>query len=265
LADGGQLQICAGTESADKVVQQDRYVAGARVPKGPWRTPVAEELSCLMEGAADAPPGETLEFLSLTAEANTDRVRIALELGSALTTSRGEPHSDAPNLLAKFAPELLQAVIATSGRSFHLASDVRVADDDPQLITTTRDPGQGNLLLGLHVDSQERKPLAERDTCQRLISVNMAAESRWLLFVNASIRLIATTLTDSGRDDACRLGATNAGTTFLAGAPDYPVFRVRLDPGQGYLGPVQNMVHDGSTVDARSKGLRACAFGEFQN
>src|SRR4051794_13263016 len=67
LADGGQLQICAGTESADKVVQQDRYVAGARVPKGPWRTPVAEELSCLMEGAADAPPGETLEFLSLTA------------------------------------------------------------------------------------------------------------------------------------------------------------------------------------------------------
>jgi hypothetical protein len=42
------------------------------------------------------------------------------------------------------------------------------------------------------------------------------------------------------------------------------VFRLRLDPGQGYLGPVQNMIHDGSTAGARSRGLRTCVFGEFQ-
>lgn len=263
LARRGQLQICTGTQSADKLGLQDHYVTGARVPKEPWRTPVAEELSCLMEGAADPPPGETLEWLSLTPEANSDRVRTALELGYALTTSRGERHSEARKSLAQIAPEVLQAVISTSRRSFRLASDVRLAYDDPQLITTTRDPGQRNRLLGLHVDSQERRALTERGTCQRLLSVNIAAESRWFLFVNVSVSLIATTLNETGRDDACRLGATKAGTTFLAGATDYPVFRVRLDPGQGYLGPVQNMVHDGSTAGARLKGLRACAFGDF--
>jgi hypothetical protein len=263
LARRGQLQICTGTESADRVGLQDQYVSSARVPKGPWRIPAAEELSCLMERADDPPPGETLELLSLTPEAISDRVRTVLQLGYDLTTTRGELRSDARDSLAQLAPELLDSVTSTSGRSFRLASDARIASDDPQLITTTRDPGQGNRLLGLHVDSQERRALTERGACQRLLSVNIAAESRWFLFVNLSVHLIATTLNESGRADAYRLGATKAGTTFLAGVTDYPVFRVRLDPGQGYLGPVQNMVHDGSTAGARLKGLRVCAFGEF--
>jgi len=263
LARGGQLQVCTGTESANQVGLQEHYVTGARVPKGPWRTPVAEEVASLIEGAADSPPGETLELLSLTTEARFDRARPALKLGYALTTSPGEVHSDALDSLEQFAPELLRAVTSAGGRMFRLASDVRVAFDDPKLITTTRDPGQSNRLLGLHVDSQERKALTERGTCQRLLSVNIAAESRWFLFVNVSVRLLATTLNESGRENICRLGATSAGTTFLAGATDYPVFRVRLDPGQGYLGPVQNMLHDGSTAGAHLKGLRACAFGDF--
>jgi hypothetical protein len=262
LARSGQLQICSGTQSAEEAGLQEFYVTGARVPKGHWRTASAAEAASLAAGAADSPPGETLEFLSVTTGPALVRARPALDLGHTFTTVPAGD-SDTWNLLTKSAPELLQAVTSARGRAFHLASKASVAFDDPQLITTTRDPGRRNQLLGLHVDSQERKALNERDTCLRLLSFNIATEPRWLLFVKESVRSIALMLSESGRADACRAGATSAGAAFLAGATGCPVFRLRLDPGQGYLGPVQNMVHDGSTAGANSMGLRVCAFGHF--
>ena len=262
LANRGQLQISAGTESASDVGLQDQYVANARIPKGPWRTPGTDEVACLVDGADDVPPGEVLEFLSLTTDAALARARNALARGHSITTASSRGHEDTTSL-EELVPDLIHAVTSAEGRTFRLTSDVRVAFDDPQLMTTTRDPGQGNRLLGLHVDSQERRSLAERVTCQRLLSVNVAPEPRWLLFVNVSVSRIATLLKESGRADACRLGASSAGMTFLASAPEYPVFRMRLDAGQGYLGPVQNMVHDGSTAGSHLSGLRACAFGDF--
>jgi hypothetical protein len=36
---------------------------------------------------------------------------------------------------------------------------------------------------------------------------------------------------------------------FFAAFPDYPVLRVRLQPGQAYLCNTQNTVHDGATND----------------
>ena len=62
------------------------------------------------------------------------------------------------NSLTKSAPELVQAVRSPGGKAFHLASDAIIAFDDPELVTTTRDPGRGSLPLGLHVDARRGRP-----------------------------------------------------------------------------------------------------------
>jgi hypothetical protein len=252
-----------GTEdAADEVACKDLFVPDARLPKEPWRAPATEEVAFLLDRATEAAPGETLEIVSLTAITASQRAREALELGREVSTAPDVATTEAWDTLSALAADLLRAVTA-GGTVFRLASEVRVHRDDPGLITTTRDPGQENRLLGLHVDSQERRRLSDRALCQRLLSVNIAAEPRWLLFVNASLSWIAQDLEQVGCEDIGRLNATDAGRIFLAGHIGYPVFRVRLEPGQGYLGPVQNMVHDGSTAGAHLPGLRACAFGEY--
>ena len=50
---------------------------------------------------------------------------------------------------------------------------------------------------------------------------------------------------------------------FLEERQDEPVFRLRIEPGHGYLAPIQNLIHDGSSIDAGQPGLRACAFAQI--
>src|SRR5207245_3971045 len=116
------------------------------------------------------------------------------------------------------------------------------------LLTTTRDPNKGNKRLGLHVDSHERRPLASRSASRRLLSVNLAHEPRAFLFVALSIASIFDALGRPADDDPGRQpNATALGRRFLTSLPDCPVFRLELRPGEAYLAPVQNVIHDGSS------------------
>ena len=225
LARGGQLEVCTGTTTGDEAGLHEVCVTGARVPMGRWRTPTAEEIGCLTQGGADALPGETLEFLSLTTESAIARAQRALTLGFAITSSSAGIPSDSLTALARFVPDLLDAFTSSGGKGFRIASDVKIGYDDPNLVTTTRDPRDGNRLLGLHVDSQERKALCERHTCKRLVSVNIAGQPRWFLFVGVTIRGVADYFKAMGVNDIDRLGATNAGRSFLT-TTDCAVFRI---------------------------------------
>jgi hypothetical protein len=257
LARDGRLDVCTGTRL--RVEADGPYVTRARVPSGAWRKPTMEELATLH--AADGHPNRSLELAELVVGGAVPD-HPALELGQAISRSPDGLGSRTWTALQHEAVDLLAHMAFPGDRGFRSATEVRIGRDDPRLATTTRDPSSGHRLLGLHVDSQERRPLHERERSKRLFNVNIAAEPRWFLFVNVDIGTQARHLLTIGNDDVERLGATDTGRAFLADDHTCPVFRIRLDPGQGYLAPVQNMVHDGSTENALLCGLRACAFGD---
>ena len=36
---------------------------------------------------------------------------------------------------------------------------------------------------------------------------------------------------------------------FLSNYPDYPVIKIRVSPGEAYIAPTENMIHDGCTIN----------------
>jgi hypothetical protein len=50
---------------------------------------------------------------------------------------------------------------------------------------------------------------------------------------------------------------------FLAQNPDYPVTRVRVDPGEAYIAPTENIIHDGSSLGQRFSDVHVTIRGYF--
>jgi hypothetical protein len=72
------------------------------------------------------------------------------------------------------------------------------------------------------------------------ISINIGREDRYFLFINLSIQdLIELLEPDPSRT------ADELVLQFFASYPDYPVVRIRLRPGEAYIAPTENIIHDG--------------------
>jgi len=252
LARSGRLLASAGS----RVESSPTYVDSAVVPLEPWRCLTDAEIGLLCVDAS-AQAGATLDVLSPRTASSRELARRVLEM--ATQHERG-----AASLveLKVAASELLLSLSASFG-GFELASELRFAHVDPNLATVTRDPSQNQRLLGLHVDNHERRAIRDRAASQRLLSLNLSSRPRSLLFVDLQL-IHLEQLLDRARATPAELhNTTDLGRAFLRQNSDYPVLRLVLHPGEAYLAPVQNMVHDGSTLDMERRDLTLRAFGEL--
>jgi hypothetical protein len=113
--------------------------------------------------------------------------------------------------------------------------------NEPGLTTCTTYSVKGvKRFAGLHVDDWDRAPMAERTRCRSKISINVGWEDRFFLFINRPIVELLGGVLVEGNDK-------QPGRDFMERYPHYPVVRLRIRPGEGYIAPTDNMVHDGST------------------
>lgn len=87
------------------------------------------------------------------------------------------------------------------------------------------------------------------------IGVNMGTQDRYLLFVNITIDRIASIVMG---DRSMR-----SVVAFFARYPDYPVMRLRTRPGEAYLAPLENLIHDGSSDGSSDPDIAFVACGVF--
>jgi hypothetical protein len=124
----------------------------------------------------------------------------------------------------------------------------------PGLETTTFDLSQ-NRYRGLHIDNWGAPPrdAAERDACGIRICINLGFEKRDVVFINLRLRSFLGLFTSKkGAAEASRwykeTYAQPLAEDFLNECDDYPVLKASLNPCHAYIGPVQNMIHDGYTL-----------------
>lgn len=265
LAQVGRLMISSGSQTAAVAGLADKYVPGAWVPRAPWRVLTKAEITIVGASSIASAPGATLEILSPDGREARAAAHKAIALGTQLSTGKHDATEQFIGGLIDAAGDLLRFLTASATRRFRCASTLRLAMSGAGLLTTTRDPSQGNRLLGLHVDSHEKKPLPERVLSRRLLAINLTPEPRALLFVNLPLEQMGNKMLslNSSHTGAAN-NATDLGRAFMAHAPNYPVLRLILDPGEAYLAPVQNMIHDGCTDCRRHTDVIARAFGEYE-
>ncbi|MGO8843580.1 MAG: hypothetical protein ACLQF1_21385 [Methyloceanibacter sp.] len=219
------------------------------VQRGPWYALAPTEFATLTEGASNPDEDPTLAR-TVVAISIPDSLRQACrELAfREAHTFPDYPWSRGISMRSlEDAPPCVRDVFAYL-RGF---IDIRSCSRAVLLVDPCNQEGttlekRTGLRVGLHVDNFDPVPPSRRHEVSARVSINIGDGIRHFLVVpltlNRMLDYVSFPYSESASFFASRLG-----TCFLTKHPDYPVFRLALPPGFGYLAPTQNCVHDGST------------------
>ena len=133
-------------------------------------------------------------------------------------------------------------------------------------LTITKDEFGPNewKFAGIHVDSWDRRPLRHRHRSRNRLCINLSREPRYSLFINLPLMKIFNKLGLRDPQDIFEdFRGLTLGHRFLQLCPDYPVIRMRVDPGEAYILPTDNLLHDASTEGNRYPDITLTFLGYF--
>ena len=145
---------------------------------------------------------------------------------------------------------LYEVLNRLNSKSIHISHDSSViAFNSPDLPSTTFDHDLG-VYIGLHFDNFSFLPANQRDSAPVRVAINLGDEDRFFVYINLTTLQIYQCLekpTTDSEFEALKI-ASSIANEFMHKYPNYPVVKIRLKPGQGYVAPTQNIIHDGYTA-----------------
>lgn len=240
------LRLSHGTASANSTDAKDFYCPDAIVPKGGWRTPTKEEFAYLCCEHPCAAQRNAIRIVHLPNHLLQKFLPFSQVLTEADFDTLVGPHKASTPLgdLLDFLSAYTSTTIETYG--FGINSN--------NLLTVTM---TGNCFEGLHVDQGGGSLGKNR------LMLNLGSQLRYLLYVNLDLEDIRSHLAKIGSEFSFK-GKTRLGREFLRAFPDYPVVRVRINPGEGYIAPADQIIHDGSTQGTNRMDVVFTALNEFE-
>lgn len=231
-----RIELSSGTRLADMhettdLVHGVAYEEGARLPREPWRQPTKEEAESLIMAEVPRNMATSVAIVRLPGEFSDD-LRQAIRSGS--------PESHEVNLLQPLR------TICELGEPLHCIGPNK-QPANLKTVTINRDIGR---YISLHVDTWDRCDLDSLHLATNRICVNIGQDDRYFLFLPLSLMAIVSALSEEmGADWEMPRGRyTVLARQFMERFPDVPVIRCRLAPGEAYVAPTENLVHDGSSV-----------------
>lgn len=264
----GRLYRSSGTRPGPELAPDlGPFLPRARLPLRPWTALRLEEIEALFD--ATGPYSRTIAL-----------ARLPPELCASIEDLRPASHSDGVGRHAKMRRDpTYQPVMAAVGEFLRtwsrygaLPEDVFMSVNRAGLVTTCW-TGAEEAWVGLHVDDWLPMPPCEREFGPNRMMMNAGLQPRHLVFLDRSVSAMAD---EVNRERArhrqppleLRAGSPHeVGLEFMETFPNYPVMRLRVEPGEAYIAPTDNVVHDGSTFDMCAKGafdLVLCAMGYFE-
>jgi uncharacterized protein len=246
----GLLPVDPGVFIRDEENTRDVYRSGVFWPLDTWRDIDARERASLLVDC-DSVLASTVTLFELPDDVAGLFSKLSLPL---MWRSRSDFEEAKRNAFPIFVAEVSRSLNANLLETFQLCSS-EVSYTPPGIPTSTYDNNQGRY-RGLHIDnwSMPPKKLEERGQSSVRVGINVGVGRRSFVFVNLSVsrmlELLATCTNFPHREVAYsngnrRCNASAFSEAFMSRFPDYPVIRVDLEPNQGYIAPVNNMLHDG--------------------
>jgi hypothetical protein len=241
------LEVSSGIRPATIDDGTPAYSSIAMVPKEPWRSLKATEISLLFE---------------LTGAWEQHRSVAILKPSVALDTVLAAKRLATTPYKRDDAPEISEAIINALAGECEVALDYvfLISHNAPNLVTVTIDQ-RINQRIGLHVDSWEKLPIAKRPFAQNRISINLGPTSRYVLLIPAALQEIQALVASKLR---VSLELPRLITAFMNEFAGCPVVRFKLAPGASYIVPTENMVHDGSTAGQSAVNYSAILRGHVR-
>jgi len=241
--DPAKIHLSNGTASAVGAESESSlFKADALIPGSVWRRPTHSEFNALTNPNRLNAIGSYVSVIRLPEELREQTLALgAASLGEALDGGRPMFDGARERSIERLTGKIGEMFSEPNAVFRHLGITV----NKPGMPTTTDDPSDDKL-LGLHVDGWSHLGVEHRnDACNRMC-INIGQESRRLFFINLPLRRIDEILSEI---DIYPVGASASeiGRIFMQNFPDYPVVSLEIAPGEGYIAPTENVVHDGST------------------
>ncbi|WP_293133573.1 hypothetical protein [Microcoleus sp. bin38.metabat.b11b12b14.051] len=253
-----RVWLSSGTQLAvDNVPDRLQYCQGAFMPRAPWREPTPAESALLW---TDEPPPHyagvgivrlPADVLALLADAAIASLTTPLQVAEFKSQEKCAQILD--RLIDYFQPFCLSdAPPVISG----------MGGRQPGLSTATIDNKRG-CRNGLHTDSWDNLSLDRKHEATNRICVNLGRDSRYFLFVNLTEMDIFEML---GYSDSPigKLWTRQLTSEFMQRYPEYPVVKLRIAPGEAYIAPTENMIHDASTADMKHLDVKVMMRGYYR-
>jgi hypothetical protein len=235
-----RLLLSSGTEQAS--VSTDRasipYCNDAIVPRLPWRTLTSMEQQILLSSKLEKLPSLYVNILNIP----QNILCYLNELGNV------ENHNLLKDVLQKERVRkginLIQKYIETLRIQSAELSEYRIGWNAPKQMTVT--VGSNNCRVGLHIDNQ-------RGSSLHRISINLGSEPRYFLFINLSIDQLYKLVSETDSNVVSKTsGSSKICLAFMQLFPNYPVVKLRVNPGEAYIAPTEHITHDGCTEGTSS-------------
>ena len=241
-----------GTKYGGTKYEGTKYQDGIYLPREDWRAVSAMELT-LLQGRGGYTP--TRDIRVFTIPPWLHRLLWDLDLGSMIedpgfSTTIRDP------LFERFCVEAGSVLEALGIPSRKITVRFQKSGGGKaEGHSTTFDP-EFETFVGLHVDNFERRPIDTRHLSFPRVVVNLGLEPRSFVFINLPlINLLAPSGIAHSRESYQRYSwAYPLAHRFMESVPDYPAVRLLLHPGEGYVAPTQNLIHDGYGPSGREPG-----------
>ena len=247
------VQLSSGTRLAVLADEGPlRYRPGAIIPREPWRAARAAILASLFDADEPWRQDRSIAIARLPAEQ-----RLAIERLGLASRPRDVVNSSAVTSLA--GRKCLEIV----AEFFRCSSGTRcygIGINGPGMATTSIDRNIDRI-VGIHVDHWDQLPLTARPTANNRLAINVGESSYYFLVLPTTLAEM-TRLLGLGVDDGVDLNELPA--RFMAAFPDRPVCRFEIAPGDIYIAPTDNLIHDGSTTGVATESRQIVFRGIFE-
>lgn len=238
-----RLLLCGRTKWIDE--DAGGFEPDARVADGDWRAIELEEFARLRPQTRAT--CNTVALVRIESSL-VERFRSIAEL-----MRDPERRPDARRQLADAANLMLAALPSARWRLEGEPSFVGINVASGGFANTTINEQTG-LRVGLHLDSFDRLDPADRRHANNRICINLGSGSRALQLVPfqaadflAHLERRGVVLNDAARWPTHEGRRLDLARAFLVNHPEAPVLKLRLEPGEAYIAPTENMIHDGAS------------------
>jgi hypothetical protein len=239
---GERLRRSSGTTA----VVSSLYEEGARVPLKPWQSLESNDLVFASRFASEFVSGNSIAV-----------VEIPDELMRGIHAV--DPFEDLPSVeeqLRGFVSQLTpdeQVPVRLIGPHSNKAA----------LTTTTWNP-ETSKYIGLHLDSFYRLPFRKRHLSPNRLCLNIGGENRFFVFINLTLRHMHEILLTHRKLGALpRWNVSSVGKVFMQSFPRYPVIKLMVRPGEAYIAPTENLIHDSTTEEKNMLDVAVTLLGAF--
>lgn len=235
---------------AERSAGRGRYRQRAKLPRPPWRPPTMGERDRLLTNTFGE-RSRTVAIVRVFEPGKNDE--LASKMHALSSASLDELRSATRAEHEPWDSDIITSLLARISRLCIVRGPLEfrgLAEHVPDCHSTTFVACE-NKFYGLHVDDGGRVPIASLDSAANRISVNIGEHDRYLNFLNLDVVTMMERVGRTFVTDAYVAGLSDGiGRAFLECHPDYPVVRVRVRPGEAYIAPTQNILHDGANFMA---------------